>query len=131
MDHLCLIEAVTETEDITIKERVLWGNNPKTIKKIRYVISHFDELLPADFKHKLMGMYEYIFCQWALPDNVKQAVEYFIEHYNGNYAPVKYAAVNKHSLEYNKSSEMVKDFISGINVLFANSNNAELMDFSA
>ena len=131
MDHLCLIEAVTETEDITIKEKVLWGNNPKTIKKIRYVISHFDELLPADFKHKLMGMYEYIFSQWALPDNVKQAVEYFIEHYNGNYAPVKYAAVNKHSLEYNKSSEMVKDFISGINVLFANSNNAELMDFSA
>lgn len=131
MDHLCLIEAVTETEDITIKEKVLWGNNPKTIKKIRYVISHFDELLPADFKHKLMGMYEYIFCQWALPDNVKQAVEYFIEHYNGNYAPVKYAAVNKHSPEYNKSSEMVKDFISGINVLFANSNNAELMDFSA
>ena len=58
MDHLCLIEAVTETEDITIKEKVLWGNNPKTIKKIRYVISHFDELLPADFKHKLMGMYE-------------------------------------------------------------------------
>lgn len=131
MDHLCLIEAKTENEDITIKEKVLWGNNPKTIKKIRYVISHFDELLPTDFKHKLMGMYEYIFCQWALPENVKQAVEYFIEHYNGKYTPVKYAAVNKHSLEYDKNSEMVKDFASGINVIFANSNNAELMDFSA
>ena len=78
-----------------------------------------------------MGMYEYIFCQWALPENVKQAVEYFIEHYNGNYTPVKYAAVNKHSPEYNKNSEMVKDFVSGINVIFANSNNEDLMDFSA
>lgn len=117
--------------DITIKEKVLWGNNPKTIKKIRYVISHFDELLPARFKHKLMGMYEYIFCQWALPENVKQAVDYFLEHYNGIYKPVKYAAVNKHSLGYDKNSKMVKDFTAGINVIFANSNNAELMDFSA
>ena len=62
---------------------------------------------------------------------MKQAVEYFIEHYNGNYTPVKYAAVNKHSPEYNKNSEMVKDFVSGINVIFANSNNEDLMDFSA
>jgi hypothetical protein len=45
--------------------------------------------------------------------------------------PVKYAAVNKHSLGYDKNSKMVKDFTAGINVIFANSNNAELMDFSA
>lgn len=66
-----------------------------------------------------------------LPENVKQAVDYFLEHYNGIYKPVKYAAVNKHSLGYDKNSKMVKDFTAGINVIFANSNNAELMDFSA
>lgn len=49
----------------------------------------------------------------------------------GIYKPVKYAAVNKHSLGYDKNSKMVKDFTAGINVIFANSNNAELMDFSA
>ena len=127
MDHLCLIEAKTENEDITIKEKMLWGNNPKTIKKIRYVISHFDELLPADFKHKLMGMYEYIFCQWALPSNIKQAVEYFIQHYHGRHKVVKYAAANKRSSQYDKNSEKAKNFFININRLFQDSNDEDLM----
>ena len=59
------------------------------------------------------------FSQWALPDNVKQAVRYFIRYYL-NLKPVKYAAVSKHSIECDKSSDIVKSFSSGINVLFAN-----------
>lgn len=128
MEHFCIIECFIETEDITIEEKALWGNNPKTVKKIKYVISHFDELLPPDFKHKDMGMYEYIFCQWALPNNVKKALEYFISNYNGEHKVVQYAAVNKHRQKYDKDSKMVKKFHSNIIVLFTDSNDEDLME---
>lgn len=128
MDHFCIIECFTEPNDITIAEKALWGNNPKTVKKIKYVIGHFDDLLPSDFKHKQMGLYEYIFCQWALPNNVKKAVEYFINHYNGKYKVVKYNAVNNRSLQYDKNSEIVKNFFSNINKLFEESNDEDLME---
>lgn len=77
MEHFCIIESLTETAEITIEEKALWGNNPKTIKKIKYVISHFDELLPPDFRQKNMGLYEYIFCKWALQNNVKKGFRIF------------------------------------------------------
>lgn len=131
MDHYFIIEAMTETEDITNTEKALWGNNPKAVKRIRYVVSHFDELLPRDFKQRMMGLYEYIFSQWALPKNVKKAVEYFAEHYQGSYKVVKYGAASKQSVNYDRNSDTVKNFISNINVLFADSKDADLMEFTA
>lgn len=128
MEHFCIIECLTETAEITIEEKALWGNNPKTIKKIKYVISHFDELLPSDFRQKHMGLYLYIFCQWALHNNVKRALEYFTAHYKGKYKVVKYTGVNKHNVDYNKNSEIVKKFLSNIKVLFADSNDEDLME---
>lgn len=128
MDQFCVIEHLVSPDNITIEEKALWGNNPKTIKKIKYVISHFDELLPPDFRHKNMGLYEYIFCKWALQNNVKKALEYFIAHYKGMHKVVKYAAVNKHGVDYDKNSEIVKKFISNIKVLFADSNDEDLME---
>ena len=56
MDQFCVIEHLTSPGNITIEEKALWGNNPKTIKKIKYVISHFDELLPSDFRQKNMEL---------------------------------------------------------------------------
>lgn len=131
MDHFCLIEIATKNKDITNEEKALWGDNPSLVKKIRYVIKHFDELLPRDFKHKLMGYYEYVFCMWALPGNIKRATEYFIKHYNGAYKTSKYAAVNKQSVHYHKDSDDVKDFIKNINLLLSASKQPELMSQSA
>lgn len=131
MDHFCLIEIATRNKDITNEEKALWGDNPSLVKKIRYVIKHFDELLPRDFKHKLMGYYEYVFCMWALPGNIKRATEYFIKHYNGAYKTSKYAAVNKQSVHYHKDSDDVKDFIKNINLLLSASKQPELMSQSA
>ena len=131
MDHYFIIEAMTETEDITNTEKALWGNNPKTVKRIRYVVSHFDELLPVDFKQRMMGLYEYIFSKWALPMNVKRAVEYFAEHYQGSYKVVKYGAASKQSVNYDQNSDIVKNFTSKINVLFADSKDADLMEYTA
>ena len=76
-------------------------------------------------------MYEFYFCQWALHTNVKKAVEYFIDNYNGNHKVVKYAAVNKQGAKYDKNSECAKRFFSNINVLFADSKDADFMEFSA
>lgn len=131
MDHFCLIEIATKNKDITNEEKALWGDNPSLVKKIRYVIKHFDELLPKDFKHKLMGYYEYVFCMWALPGNIKRATEYFIKHYNGAYKTSKYAAVNKQSVHYHKDSDDVKEFIKNINFLLSASKQPELMSQSA
>ena len=130
MDHYFVIEALSENEDITNREKALWGNSPKTVKRIRYVVSHFDELLPRDFKQKSMGMYEYIFSQWALPMNVKRAVEYFADNYEGEYKVAKYAAVSKHGIKYDKNSDCVKEFISNIRVLFADSKDEDLMEYT-
>lgn len=131
MDHYFIIEAMTGNDDITNTEKALWGNNPKAVKRIRYVVSHFDELLPKDFKQKKMGLYEYIFSQWALPENVKRSVEYFVENYQGCHKVVKYAAANKQSVNYDRNSDIVKDFISNINVLFADSKDTDLMEYTA
>ena len=97
------------SNDLTTTEKALWGYDKK-IKRVRYVVSHFDDLLPADFNHKDMGLYEYMFSQWALPSNIKQAVEYFIQHYHGRHKVVKYAAANKRSSQYDKNSEKAKNF---------------------
>ena len=74
-----------------------------------------------------MGMYEYIFCQWALPNNVKKALEYFVSHYKGEHKVVKYAAVNNHRQSYDKEDPAVKRFLSNIIVLFTDSNDEDLM----
>lgn len=131
MDHFCLIEIATKNRDITNEEKALWGDNPALVKKIRYVILHFDELLPKDFKHKMMGYYEYIFCKWALPENIKQATAYFLKHYKGQHKPSKYGAVNKQSSKYDKGSNDVKTFIKNIGNLLSSSKIPDLTTQSA
>lgn len=126
MEHFFIIEGYMASDNLSMTEKALWGY-AKKIKRVRYVVSHFDELLPADFNHKDMGLYEYMFCQWALPSNIKQAVEYFIQHYHGKHKVVKYAAANKRSSQYDKNSEKAKNFFSNINRLFEDSNDEDLM----
>lgn len=126
MEHFFIIEGFMASNDLTTTEKALWGYDKK-IKRVRYVVSNFDDLLPADFNHKDMGLYEYMFCQWALPSNIKQAVEYFIQHYHGKHKVVKYAAANKRSSQYDKNSEKAKNFFSNINRLFQDSNDEDLM----
>ena len=117
MDHFCLIEILTADDGLSIKERALWGNNPESVKAARCVIAHFDELLPSDFIHKEMGEYEYMFAKWALPANIKGAVDYFCEKYKGQHKITKYGGANKHSKNYDKNSDKVKAFLAAINRL--------------
>ena len=117
MDHFCLIELLTAGDGLSIKEKVIWGNNPEFVKDVRYVIAHFDELLPNNFIHKEMGEYEYMFAKWALPANIKGAVDYFCENYRGQHKITKYGGANKHSKNYDKNSDKVKAFLAAINRL--------------
>lgn len=129
MDHFCLIEFVEakSKNELEADEIANWGNNPILVKRIKYVIKHFDELLPKYFTQKMMGKFEYYFCKWALPGNIKEATKYFIKHYAGNMKASKYGAVNTHGKDYLRNQEEVKTFNSSINTLLNSSNIPELM----
>ena len=127
MDHFCLIELAVSKQKNKLENDELanWGDNPSWVKKIRYVIKHFDELLPNDFSHKKMGQYEYYFCKWALPQNISNATKYFIKHYNGKWKVSKYGAVNSHSKDYDQHSDEVKNFHAAIHTLLKEANIPE------
>lgn len=127
MDHFCLIElAVAKQKNrLDNDELANWGDNPTWVKKIKYVIKHFDELLPKYFTHKMMGRFQYYFCKWALPGNISNATKYFNKHYEGKYKVSKYGAVNSHGKEYDQHSAEVKDFNSAIQTLLKNAKMSE------
>ena len=125
MDHFCLIELVEKAHGITDEEKENWGDDLTLIKKIRFVIKHFDELLPKNFKHKKMGYYQYIFCKWALPENIKRCTTYFINHYKGAHKVRQYAAVSRQSVKYLRDSKDVKEFMTRLKELLLQFNSAE------
>ena len=133
MDHFCLIElaAAKQKNKLENDELANWGDNPAGVKRIKYVIKHFDELLPSNFTHKMMGRFQYYFCKWALPANISNATKYFIKHYNGKWKVSKYAAVNSHGKDYDQHSAEVIDFHSAIDNLLKNANLPEVTTQSA
>ena len=133
MDHFCLIELAVAKHKSKLDNDELanWGDNPAWVKRIKYVIKHFDELLPDNFSHKMMGKFQYYFCKWALPGNISNATKYFIKHYNGKWKVSKYAAVNSHGKEYDQHSAEVIDFHSAIDTLLKNANLPEMTAQSA
>ena len=110
MDHFCIIEMASAKQKFNLAPDEIknWGTDATFISKVRNVVAHFDELLPADFSHKDMGKYMYFFCKWALPTNIKQAHAYFLKHYHGKHKPSQYAAVNAHSKEWCKDNEFAR-----------------------
>ena len=124
MDHFCLIElaAAKQKNQLENDELANWGNNPAWVKRIRYVIEHFDELLPSSFTHKMMGKFQYYFCKWALPGNISRATEYFNKHYAGKWKTSKYGAVNSHGKDYDQHSAEVMEFQSAIESMLKKAN---------
>lgn len=133
MDHFCLIElaAAKRNNQLENDELANWGDKPLEVETIKHVIKHFDELLPQNFSHKMMGRFQYYFCKWALPGNISNATKYFCKHYHGKWKVSKYGAVNSHGKEYDPHSVEVKNFNSAINTLLKNANLTEQQATSA
>lgn len=133
MDHFCLIELAVAKQNNKLDNDELanWGDNPAWVKRIKYVIKHYDELLPKYFSHKMMGRFQYYFCKWALPGNIRNATKYFIKHYNGKWKVSQYGAVNSHGKKYDKNSAEVIDFHAAIDTLLKNANLPEMSVRSA
>lgn len=123
-DHLCLILRHKKYKKYTDEELALWRDDTATINKARIVVANYDSLLPEDFSHDDMGKYQYMFCEWAQPNNIKRANLYFRNHYNGKYKTTKESGVNKHRKSYDEKSKEVMDFKSKIaSLLDAKSRN--------
>ena len=114
MDHFCLIELMEKDNEFTDEEYALFGKAPETIRKGKTAIACFDDCLPDDFTKKKLGEYQYMFCKWAMPNNIKGMNEYLMKHYTGKYQLRKYGGVNKHSSKYDKNSPEVTVFYSRI-----------------
>lgn len=114
MEHFCLIELMEKDKDFTNEDYALFGKAPETIKKVKKAIAFFDDCLPDDFTKKKLGEYQYMFCIWAMPDNIKGMNNYLIKHYSGKYKLTKYGGVSKHSSKYNKNAPEVTVFYSRI-----------------
>ena len=133
MDQFCLIEigVAKRNHQLDSDELANWGDNPVWINKIKNVIKHFDDLLPENFNHKMMGKYQYYFCKWVLPNNIKRGNDYFIKHYKGVFKVSKYAAVNNHGKKYDQHSAEVKNFHASIDTLLKKNNMLEMTAESA
>ena len=101
---LLIIKQVLDTEegsDLTRMERLLFGDDEQTVHKYRYIIQHFDELIPESYhRKKLPAKYIQMFFQFVGITYKKEleAYKYFKETYlsstTHNYTMVTYQAVN-------------------------------------
>ena len=82
------------------EELFLFNENEKPkIRRIRYIITHFDEYLPKDFKRKkIPSTYVACFMWWCEPKEDLGFVNYFSSTYtqaNGRHQPPSNPAVNR------------------------------------
>ena len=95
-----------ESNDLTTLEKLLFGNVEQKVYKYRHIITHFDELIPDDYRrHNLPAKYIQMFFQFIgiKPKLEKDAVAYFNELYlsspNHMFVTVTYQAVNGYKKE--------------------------------
>jgi len=95
-----------EGNDLTRIEKLLFGNDEQKVHKYRYIIKHFDELIPEDYHRKnLPAKYIQMFFQFVgIPYKMESdAVDYFNNMYLSSsthkFKTVTYQAVNGYKKE--------------------------------
>ena len=89
-------------------EKSLFGEKQKE-EEMRYIIQHFDDLLPLNMIQTEFAFYQYALAKWAdVP--VKGFVDFFNQEYTGKWKASKKSNVNKQNKKYNRKSDNVKDF---------------------
>lgn len=116
-----IVTAISEgrQDGLTGIETLLWGDNPEFVKKVRFLIAHFDELNPGGYsdnntkKKKLKAKYVAMFMKWCRitgTGNEKKFIEeYFNVEYHGNYKCVGSSSVNSAKNKF--SDEEYNDFL--------------------
>jgi len=106
--HLVIKQILDEEEgsDLSKTEKLLFGNDEAKVHKYRYIIRHFDELIPENYRRKnLPAKYIQMFFQFVgIPYKLESdAVAYFNEMYLSSsyhkFMIVSYQAVNGHKKE--------------------------------
>lgn len=90
-----------ESNDLTTLEKLLFGNNEQKVHKYRYIITHFDELIPESYHRKnlpakfIQAFFQFIGIPYKLESS---AVDYFNGQYlsapDHRFTTVTYQAVN-------------------------------------
>lgn len=117
-----------EGNDLTRMEKLLFGNDEEKVHKYRYIIRHFDELIPANHHRKnLPGKYIQMFFQFVgIPSGLESAaVDYFNEMYLSSpghkFVTVSYQAINGYKKEVLEDKDgAYKDFSQNIKQHFYN-----------
>jgi hypothetical protein len=117
-----------EGNDLTRMEKLLFGNDEVKVHKYRYIIMHFDELIPDSYHRKnLPAKYIQMFFQFiGIPSGLESdAVEYFNEMYLSSsgrkFETVTYQAINSYKKEILEDKNgAYKDFIKRIKQHFYN-----------
>ena len=92
----------------TQEEISIFGEKQKE-EEMRYIIQHFDDLLPLNMIQTEFAFYQYALAKWAdVP--VKGFVDFFNQEYTGKWKASKKSNVNKQNKKYNRKSDNVKDF---------------------
>ena len=106
--HLIIKQVIDEEEgsDLTRIEKLLFGNDESKVHKYRYIIRHFDELIPDTYRRKnIPAKYIQMFFQFVkIPFKLESdAVTYFNEMYLSSaqhkFKTVSYQAVNGYKKE--------------------------------
>ena len=124
--------------DLTTLEKLLFGNDEKKVHKCRYIIQHFDELIPDDYSRKnLPAKYIQMFFQLVgIPNKLESdAVKYFNETYLSSsahkFVTVSYQAVNKYKKEVLKDADgSFKAFSEGIKQRFFDTSTLQIASIS-
>lgn len=106
--HLIIKQVIDEEEgsDLSRIEKLLFGNDESKVHKYRYIIRHFDELIPDTYRRKnIPAKYIQMFFQFVkIPFKLESdAVSYFNETYLSSaqhkFKTVSYQAVNGYKKE--------------------------------
>lgn len=111
--------------------RSVFGSDDEKIRKVNYIISHFDNLLPNICKRSQIPAYHmFVFMEWSKPvTSVQIFLNYFDKYYHmhgGKWKVIGVSAINNaknkpYKDNYKKSCEQIKEnVLKGIDLLLQN-----------
>lgn len=119
VDRITIYEVTNINEDPNLGfAKIVWGDDEDRIRKINYVIEHFDELLPEKCKrNKIPALILFFFYEWSSPIvGVESFLKYFNKYYTeheGRWGTIGKSAITgastKHTMCRDGSTQETKD----------------------